>query len=246
VHAAEWQNPNFTDNMLVTFGPVAKILLDSQDNLVHYAALDTLKLFLASPRATDIVKSMIPRRIVDVVSNDLNSSDPFVQLASVELLNAATHSEEILVEFAAAVSFISIALPSMPTATQVPALRVLEVSAGSPTYELVKAVAETFRYLYHPLSSPEPTVQIAVLKVLAAAARTKDPELAHVVKAFLPAVMEVESFSETDVCSAARKVLEAAAHNDQLADTVETISLNGISVVYGTSSVDPIDPRHPL
>ena len=217
VHAAEWQNPNFTDNMSVTFGPVAKILLDSQDNLVHYAALDTLKLFLASPRATDIVKLMITRPIVDVVSNDLNSSDPFIQSTSVELLDAAARSEDILVEFSAAVSRIPSLLPSMPPTTQVTALRVLEISAGSRTHELVKAVADNFRFLIQPLSSPDTTVQIAVLEVLEASARTTDPELAHAVKALLAAVMAV---SETDVRSDARKVLEAAGHNDPLTDTV--------------------------
>jgi len=237
-HAAEWQNPNFTDNVPVTFGPVAKLLLDSQDNLVHLAALDTLKIFLASPRATDIVKSMITRRIVDVVSNDFNSSDPLVQLASVELLDAAARSEEILVEFSAAVSRIPSLLPSMPPTTQLTALRVLEISACSRTHELVKAVADNFRFLIQPLSSPETTVQIAVVEVLEAAARTKDSELAHAVKAFR---------------RAARKVLEAATHNDELTDAVETTSLKRIPVVHGKSqvlrpvsqgsdkSVDPID-----
>ncbi|OAX31853.1 hypothetical protein K503DRAFT_777229 [Rhizopogon vinicolor AM-OR11-026] len=65
----------------------------------------------------------------------------------------------------------------MPTETQVTALRVLEVCAGSSTPELVKAVADTFQSLIVLLSSPETTVQIATLKVLEVGARTKDPKL---------------------------------------------------------------------
>ncbi|OAX31979.1 kinase-like protein [Rhizopogon vinicolor AM-OR11-026] len=229
-HAAEWQSINFTECMSVIFDPVAK-LLDSGDSEVRYAALDTLKHFLGSPRATDIVKSMMLRRVVDVVCDNLNAPDPEVQLAAVELLDAATRFEEILVKFSAAVSRISSLLSSMPTATQVTALRVLEVCAGSSTPELVKAVADTFQSLIVPLSSPETTVQIATLKVLEAGARTKDPELYGAFKAISPVLTKIQSSCETDVRSAARTVLQTAAQNDQLIDTVMTIS--PLSLVLG-------------
>jgi hypothetical protein len=165
-HAAEWQSTNFAKYMSATFGPIAKLVLDSRDIQVHCKALHTLKFFLASPHAADIVKSMIPRRVIDAVSDDLNSPEPLVQLASVELLDAAAQSEEILTEFVAAVSRISGALPSMPTTVQVTALRILEISVGSNTHELIEAVVDTFHHLKEPLSSPETTVQIASLKVL--------------------------------------------------------------------------------
>jgi len=210
-HAAEWENTKFTQCMSETFGPVAELVLNSRDIQVHCAALDTLKLFLASPRAIDIVKSMIPRGVVDVVSTDLNSTEPLVQLASVELLDAASQSKEILVEFVAAVSLISRLLPSMLPATQVTALRVLEISAGSGTHELIKVVANTFHYLIQPLSSPEITVQIAALKVVEVSAGTKNHELACAVKTILPVLMKIMSSGETDVQSAVRKVLEAGA-----------------------------------
>jgi len=220
-HAAEWENTKFMECMSKTFGPVAQLVLDdSQDTQVHCAALDTLKLFLASPRATDVVKSMMPRGVVDVVSTDLNSKEPLVQLASVELLDAASQSEEVLVEFVAAISRISSLLPSMLPTTQVTALRVLEYSAGSITHELVKVVADTFYYLIQPLSSPETTVQIAALKVVEVGAGTKNPELARAVKTILPVLAKFLPSRETDVQTAVRKVLEAGA---QLFDA-ETIS----------------------
>jgi len=220
-HAAEWENTKFTECMSETFGPVAQLVLDdSQDIQVHCAALDTLKLFFASPRATDIVKSMIPRGIVDVVSTDLTSKESLVQLASVELLDAASQSKEILVEFVAAISLMSSLLPSMLPTTQVAALRVLEFSAGSSTHELVKVVADTFRYLIQPLSSPKTTVQIAALKVLEVGAVTTNHELVRAVKSILPALTKIVSSRETDVQTALRKVLETGA---QLFDA-ETIS----------------------
>jgi len=221
-HAAEWENTKFTECMSETFGPVAQLVLDSRDIQVHCAALDTLKLFLASPRATDIVKSMIPRGVVDVVSTDLNSTEPLVQLASVELLDAASQSEEILVEFVAAVSLISSLLPSMLPTTQVTALRVLEFSAGSSVHELVEVVADTFHYLIQPLSSPETTVQIAALKVVEVGVGTKNHELARAVKTILPMLANILSSGETEtnVQTAVRKMLEAGS---QLFDA-ETIS----------------------
>jgi hypothetical protein len=212
-HAAEWDGMNFAECMSVTSDPVVE-LLDSQDPEVRYAALDTLKLFLASPRATDVVKSMIPR-LVNAVLDNLNSPDPLVQLASVELLNAAAQSKEILVGFAGVVSCVSGVLPTMPIATQVTALKVLEVSTGSNEPELVKAVAGTFQCLSQLLSSPEATVQLAALKVLEASTRTKDPELARAVQNILPELTKIQSSGGTDICNAAKKLLEWA-HNDQL------------------------------
>jgi hypothetical protein len=219
-HAAAWESNNFAECMSATFGPVAK-LLDSQDSEVRFAALDTLKLFLASPRATDIVKPMMPR-LVDALLDNLNSPDNLAQLASVELLDAATRSEDILVGFATVVACISDILPTMPTATQVTALRVLEVSAKSNAPELIKAVAETFQSFEQSLFSPETTVQIAALKVLAAGAGTNDPELAGAVKAILP-VLEILSFDESDVWNAAGEVQTAAAYNKLLSDANATI-----------------------
>jgi hypothetical protein len=223
--AAESDSANFTECMSVTFDPVTK-LLDSPDSEVRCAALDTLKLFLAPPHGTDVVKSMMPRRVVEAVIDNLNSPEPHIQLASVELLGATAWSEEVLVEFAAAVARISSILPCMPTTTQVIALRVLEVSAGSNAHELVKAVAETLQSqnLSQPLSSPEATVQIAALRVLEVGAATKDSELARAVKNTLPDLTKILSSEETDVHSAARRVLEAAAHNDLLNDASATVS----------------------
>ncbi|OAX32469.1 hypothetical protein K503DRAFT_603519 [Rhizopogon vinicolor AM-OR11-026] len=222
-HAAEWQSTNFTECMSVTFGPVAELVLDSRDIQVHCAALDTLKLFLASPHVIDIVKSVMPRGVVDAVCDDLNSPEPLVQSASVELLDTDARSEDILVIFAAAVSRISSVFPSMPTATQITALGVLEVSAGSSTHELLKAVADTLRFLIQPLSSPlsspETAVQIAALKVLEAGAGTKDPELARAVKTILPVLTETPFFGETDVFNAARKVLQVGSHNVLIGST---------------------------
>ncbi|OJA20031.1 hypothetical protein AZE42_04468 [Rhizopogon vesiculosus] len=223
-HAAEWQSTNFTECMSITFGPVAELVLDSRDIQVHCAALDTLKLFLASPHVIDIVKSAMPRGVVDTVRDDLNSPEPLVQSASVELLDTAARSEDILVRFAAAVSRIPSVLPSMPTATQITALGVLEVSAGSSTYELLKAVADAFQFLIQPLSSPETTVQIAALKVLEAGAGTKDLELARAVKTILPILTEMQSSGETDVSSAARKVLGVGSHNLLIGSTHDDVS----------------------
>jgi hypothetical protein len=220
-HAAAWESNNFAECMSATFGPVAK-LLDSQDSEVRFAALDTLKLFLASPRATDIVKPMMPR-LVDALLDNLNSPDNLAQLASVELLDAAARSEDILVEFATVVSCISDILPTMPTATQVIALRVLEVSAKSNAPELVKAVAETFQSFEQSLFSPETTVQIAALKALAASAGTNDPDLAGTVKSILPVLKKIMFFDKSDVRDAAREVLTAAAYNKLLSDANATI-----------------------
>jgi hypothetical protein len=221
-HAAKWDSINFAECMSVTFGPVVE-LLDSQDSEVRYAALDTLKLFLASPHATDIVKSAIPC-LVNAVLDNLNSPDPLVQLASVELLDAAARSEEILVGFAVVISNLPRVLASMLIATQVIALRVLEVSTGSNTPELVRAVAGTFQYLSQPLSSPETTVQIAALKVLEAGTRTKDPELVRAVKNILSELTKIQSSGGTDIRNAARNLLEWGAHNNQLFRATSVVS----------------------
>ncbi|KAJ8580750.1 hypothetical protein M405DRAFT_885991 [Rhizopogon salebrosus TDB-379] len=205
--AAEWESTNFTECMPVTFGPVSD-LLNSQNLQVHCAALDTLKFFLASPHAADTIQSMITR-VANAVFNDLSSSEPLVQMGSVELLEAAAQSEEILVEFTAAISHISSVLPSMPTATQVSALGVLEVSAGSNSHDLVKAVADTCQSFTQALFSPKTTVQIAVLEVLEAGLGTKSKELYHAVTAVLPVLANIISSGDPDVQTVARRVLEA-------------------------------------
>jgi hypothetical protein len=213
-HAAEWDSINFAECMPVTFDPVVE-LLGSQNPEVRYAALDTLKLFLASPRATNVVKSMIPG-LLNTALDSLDSPDPLVQLAFVELLDAAARSEEFPAGFAGIVSRVCSVLPTMPIVTQVIALRVLEVTTGSNTPELVKAVAGTFQCLSQLLSSPETTVQLAALKVLEAGTRTKDPELARAVKNILPELTQIQSSGGTDIRNAARKILEWGAHDDQL------------------------------
>jgi hypothetical protein len=162
-------------------------------------------------------------RLVDALLDNLNSPDNLAQLASVELLDAAARSEDILVEFATVVSCISDILPTMPTATQVTALRVLEVSAKSNAPELIKAVAETFQSFEQSLFSPETTVQIAALKVLAASAGTNDPDLAGAVKSILPVLKKIMSFDKSDVRDAAREVLTAAADNKVLRNANTTI-----------------------
>jgi hypothetical protein len=206
-HAAKWESTNFVECMPVTFGPVYN-LLDSKNLQVHCAALDTLKPFLASPHAADTIQSMIPL-VANAVFNDLRSYEPLVRMGSVELLEAAAQSEEILVEFAAAISHISNVLPSMPTATQVAALGVLEVSAGSNSHDLVKAVADTVQSFTQALFSPDTAVQIAVLKVLEAGLGTKSKELYRAVTAVLPVLANIISSGEPDVQNVARRVLEA-------------------------------------
>jgi len=219
-HAAEWQSTNFAECMPVAFGPVVKLVLDSKDIQAHCAALDTLKLFLTFPNTPDIIKSMISSDVVDAISRDLNSSEPFVQSASVELLDAASRSEGTLVEFAAAIPNISRALLSMPTATKIAALRVLEICADSDTHELVKAVADTFHYLDESLCSADTTIQIAALKVLGVGVRTEDPDLARAVKTILPAVMRTRSSGKTEVQSAGGRAPEVGAYNDQQASRI--------------------------
>ncbi|KAJ8587862.1 kinase-like protein [Rhizopogon salebrosus TDB-379] len=206
-HAAEWESTNFTECMPVTFGPVSD-LLDSQNLQVHCAALDTLKLFLASPHAADSIQSMMPR-VANAVFNDLSSSESLVRVGSMELLEAAARSEEILVEFAAAISHISSILPSMPITTQVAALGVLEVSAGSNSHDLVKVVADTFQSFTQALFSPETIVQIAVLEVLEAGLGTESNEFHRAVTAVLPVLANIISSGESDVQTVARRVLEA-------------------------------------
>jgi len=201
-HAAKWQKTNFNECTSVTFGPVADLLLDSRDIQVHCAALDTLQLFLESPHATDIVKSMMPRGVVDVVSNDLNSPEPDVQLASVELLEVAARSKEIRNEFAVPISRISGALPSMPAATQVTALRVIELCMGSNEHEIIKALAANSPHLKEPLSSPEDIVQNAALKVSEASARSEDPDISRAAQPLLWDVRNILSSGETDLSSA--------------------------------------------
>jgi len=208
-HAAEWQSTNFTECISVTFGPVANLVLDSREIQVRCAALDTLRLFLESPRATDIVKSMIPRGVVDAVSKDLDFPEPHVQLASVELLEVAAQSEEILIEFATAASHISSALPSMPIATQVTALRALETGVRANIHEFFKALADELHHLKKPLSSPDATIQIATLKVLEDSAQSKDPDLFRAVQTLLPDVKYILLFGKTDLHSAASRVMEA-------------------------------------
>lgn len=203
-HAAEWEITNFNECVSVTFGPVVELLLDSKNLQVHCTALDALKLFLASPNTVDIVKPMMPF-ILYTVLNDLNSPQ---QLASIELINAATQSEEILVEFAPAISRLSTLLSSMPAATQVIALKVLEVSVGSNMRELVKAVTNTFQCLIHPLLSPETTVQTAALKVIEASVGTKTREVSLAAVILLHVLARTLRSGETDAQSAARKVLE--------------------------------------
>jgi hypothetical protein len=205
-HAAEWQSANFIECVSVTFGPVAK-LLDSRNLEVRYAAMDTLKLFLASPHATGIVQPKIPR-LVDAVIDNLKLNPEF-HLAYVELLGTAARHDGILVEFVAAVMCIPGALSSMLPATQVTALRVLEVCAGSNTPELFKVVTDALQSLIQPLSSPETAVQIAALGVLQAAMKTNDPELAHAVRTILPVLTNVVSSENPNVCNAVREVLEA-------------------------------------
>jgi len=203
-HAAEWESANFTESVSVTFRPVVELLLDSKNLQVHCAALDTLKHFLASPNNVDIAKPMMPF-ILYTVLNDLNSPQ---QLASIELINAATQSEEILVEFAPAISRLSTLLSSMPAATQVTALRVLEVSVGSNIHELVKAVTSTFQFLIHPLLSPETVVQAAALKVFEASVGTETWEASLAAVILLQILAGTLPSGKTDAQRAARKVLE--------------------------------------
>jgi len=239
-HAAKWQKTNFIECISVTFGPVANLVLDSRDIQVHCAALDTLKLFLESPHATDIVISSIPRGVVDTVSNDLNSPDPDVQLASVELLEVAARSEEILNKFAAPVSHISSALSSMPTVTQVIALRVIEFGAGSSEHEILKAFAANFHHLKEPLSSPEVIIQATTLKVLEACARTKDPDLSRAVQTLLPDVKKLLLSDETDLSSAARRVLEVDAYGASGVIDVSSLDTQVEEVTVGSPAASYI------
>jgi hypothetical protein len=224
-HAAEWESTNFTECMPVTFGPVSE-LLNSKNLRVHCAALDILKLFLASPHAVDTIQTMIPR-VATAVFNDLSSSELLVRMGSAELLEAAAQSEEILVQFAAAISHISSVLPSMPTATQVAALGVLEVSAGSDSHDLVKAVADTCQSFTRALFSPETTVQIAVLEVLEAGLGAKSMELHRVVTAVLPVLADIMSSGAPDVQTVARRVLEAGTRPVAL-DEVDLLSTDSL------------------
>ena len=203
-HAAEWESANFTESVSVTFRPVVELLLDSKNLQVHCAALDTLKRFLASPNNVDTVKPMMPF-ILYAVLNDLNSPQ---QLAAIELIDAATQSEEILVEFAPAISHLYTLLSSMSATTQVTALRVLEVSVGSNTHELVMAVTRTFQFLIHPFFSPETIVRAAALKVLEASVGTKTWEDSLAAVNHLQILTGTLPFGDTDAQSTARKVLE--------------------------------------
>jgi hypothetical protein len=225
-HAAEWESTNFTECMPVTFGPVSE-LLDSKNLRVHCAALDILKLFLVSPHAVDTIQTMIPC-VATAVFNDLSSSELLVRMGSVELLEAAAQSEEILVQFAAAISHISSVLPSMPTATQVAALGVLEVSAGSNSHDLVKAIADTCRSFTRALFSPETDVQIAVLEVLKAGLGAKSMELHRAVTAVLSVLVNLISSGELDVQTVARRVLLGAGTRPVALDEVDLLSTDSL------------------
>ena len=236
-HAAKWQKTNFIECISVTFGPVANLVLDSRDIQVHCAALDTLKLFLESPHATDIVISSMPRGVVDTVSNDLNSPDPDVQLASVGLLEVAARSEEIFNEFAAPVSHISSALSSMPTVTQV---RVIEFGAGSNEHEILKALAASFHHLKELPSSPEVINQATTLKVLEASARTKDPDLSRAVQTLLPDVKKLLLSGKTELSSAARRVLEVDAYGTSSVTDVSSLDTQVEEVTVGSPAASYI------
>ncbi|KAJ8580290.1 hypothetical protein M405DRAFT_834567 [Rhizopogon salebrosus TDB-379] len=97
----------------------------------------------------------------------------------------------------------------MPTTTQVAALGVLEVSAGSNSHDLVKAVADTCQSFTRALFSPETTVQIAVLEVLETGLGAKSMELHRAVTAVLPVLADIMSSGAPDVQTVARRVLEA-------------------------------------
>jgi len=245
-HAAESQYTNFTTCTSVTLGPVAKLVLESRDIQVRCAALNTLQLFLAVPHATGIVKSEDFLGVAAAISNDIISREPDVQVAAVELLDVIAQSKVVLTEFAVVISRISSALTSMPTATQVTALKILEISAGSNIRELVQAVAHTFHYLTQPIFSPETSIHIAALRVLEGGARTKNPDLARTVKTISLVVKTLHFSGKIDYHNTAGPALEVGIHNDlQASWSVSQASdmiVNSISVRDdGSASINSYD-----
>ncbi|OJA20032.1 hypothetical protein AZE42_04459 [Rhizopogon vesiculosus] len=224
-HAAEWQSPDFTECMSLTFGPAAELVLDYRDIKVHCAALDTLQLSWHLHMPLTSSNRWCPAVLLTLfvmISTPLNPWSSRLPWNCLTLPHdPKTSLSDLLPLFCASLVFFPLCQP--PPNFQIAALRVLEVSAGSSTYELLKAVADTFQFLIQPLYSPETAVQIAALKVLEAGAGTKDPELARAVKTIPPALTKIQSSGESDVSSAARKVLDVGSQNVLIGSTHDDV-----------------------
>jgi hypothetical protein len=212
-HAAEWEKEYFIESMSITFHPAAH-LLSSSEAQVHWAALHVLKFFLASGYDAEAVKSVVP----DVLRH-LLSREPDVQLASVEVLDAAVQSQRNNIWSALAPAFSGIAsvLPSMLPAIQIAALGVLEAGVKCAAKELQEAIAPTLPAVVQLLSSGGADVQRTAVDLLVICAGSPNAKLVESVMDTLPALTLLSSGS-TATADAAQKVLAAYAnsHNARL------------------------------
>jgi len=229
-HAAEWENENFAKFMSVTFDSVAH-LLSSLDFRVQWGALDVLKMFFWSGYHDEGVTSVVPSVLLH-----LQSPETDVQLASVELLDAAARSTTT--------ELVRVVVPTLPTLVQLlsskcidvrdAALGVLIVSArtstGSNIEELAEAVAATLPALVQFLSSGDIEVEIAVLEVLEAIAESRNGKLAEAVGSTVPAIAQMLFSPHTRGQISALKVLEVGARSDtgKLAEAVASTHFRAV------------------
>ena len=200
--AAESEKENFTETMSVTFGPVAR-LLSSPDCNVHWGALRVLKFFFLFGYQAEAAES-----VARILLLHLQSPESDVQLASVEVLDAAAQSEAIDVVAPILPTLIEL-LSSLCTIARDAALRVLVISARKPK------LRNAFRFALNAvnsqdllplLSTDNADIKIAVLDAL-------DDRTRHFDDTLLEAVVGLLSSGDTAVQITAQKVLNAIKSN---------------------------------
>ena len=203
--AAESEKENFTKSMPVTFDRVV-CLLSSPNVKVHWGALYVLKFFFLSGYEPEAVDS-----VVHSVLRHLQSPESDVQLASVEVLDAAARSEAIEVVAPTVPALVGL-LSSGCTEVRDAALRVLIIIALEP--KLISAFRSTLNTIslqnFPPLlSTDNADIEIAALHILEDRARLFDDTLVEAVTSILPAVVRLLSSTEMAIRIAAQKVLDA-------------------------------------
>ena len=206
--AAESEKENFTETMSVTFGPVAR-LLSSPDCNVHWGALHVLKFFFLFGYQAEAAES-----VVHVLLLHIQSPESDVQLASVEVLDAAAQSEAIEVVAPTLPALVGL-LSSLCTNVRNAALRVLIISARKP--KLRNAFRSALNAMNSQdllllLSTDNAGIKIAVLDAL-------DNRTRHFDNTLLEAVVGLLSSGDTAIQIPAQKVLNAIKSNKAVTAT---------------------------
>jgi hypothetical protein len=205
--AAESEKENFTETMSVTFGPVAR-LLSSPDCNVHWGALHVLKFFFLFGYQAEAAKS-----VVHILLLHIQSPESDMQLASVEVLDAAAQSEAIEVVAPTLPALVGL-LSSLCTNVRDAALRVLVISARKPklrnAFRSALDVMNSQDFLLL-LSTNHAGIKIALLDALDDRTRHDDT--------LFEAVVGPLSSGDTAIQIPAQKVLNAIKSNKAVTAT---------------------------